>query len=75
MTRHLILIRIAGIVTALTLLLAVFVGPVQAGQEGMIPGDDGEQIEDIDLVCLALVGGTAILAGGVLLGKLRRISP
>jgi hypothetical protein len=66
------LIRIAGIVIALTLLLAVFVRPAQAGDTIHAPADNGEQAEDTGLVCLALVGGTAILAAGMWMSKLRR---
>jgi len=66
------LIRITGIIVVLVLLLAVFVSPAQAG--GMVPvstvGDQQPQ-EVGGLVILALVGGTAILAGGVLMAKLR----
>jgi len=66
------LIRITGIIVVLVLLLAVFVSPAQAG--GMAPvstvGDQQSQ-EVGGLVILALVGGTAILAGGVLMAKLR----
>jgi hypothetical protein len=72
------LIRVAGIAIALTLLLAVAVGPVQAHQAGprhsaAAPAstDEDERAEDTPFVCLALVGGTALLAGGVWIRKLR----
>jgi hypothetical protein len=68
--RH--LIRSTVTIITLSLLLAVLVSPAQA--DGTIFGSVGtdEQPEDTGLVCLALVGGTAILAGAVLMGKLRR---
>ena len=75
------LIRVTGLIIALTLLLVVVVGPAQAseGRVGQsktvtISDEDVEQAEDAALVCLALVGGTALLAGGVWIGKLRRMS-
>ena len=67
------LIRVTGIIIALTLLLAVFVRPAQASETITAPADDGEPAEDTGLVCLALVGGTAILAGSVWMEKLRRM--
>jgi hypothetical protein len=72
------LIRVTGIAIALTLLLAVAVGPVQArqaepwpSQAASVSTDEDERAEDTPLVCLALVGGTALLAGGVWVRKLR----
>ena len=73
-------IRVTGIVVALTLLLAVTVAPVQAHRAGPRPNEAAsvstdtvkeERAEDTPLVCLALVGGTALLAGGVWIRKLR----
>lgn len=83
--RH--LIRVTGFIITLALLLAVVVGSSQACQERHELGkamlvfteftevstDDGEQVEDTALVCLALVGGTALLAGIVWMRKLRRM--
>jgi len=73
-------IRVTSIVITSTLLLAVAVGPVQAHQErprhseaASVSTDEGEQAEDTPLVCLALVGGTALLAGGVWMRKLRNM--
>jgi hypothetical protein len=66
------LIRVIGIIIALTLLLAAFVSPAQASDTIHAPGDDGEQMEDTGLICLSLVGGTAILAAGMWMSKLRR---
>ena len=67
------LIRVIGIVVALTLLLAVFVRPAQAGDTIPTPANNGDQTDDTGLVCLALVGGTAILAAGMWMEKLRRM--
>jgi succinate dehydrogenase hydrophobic anchor subunit len=67
------LIRVTGIVIALTLLLAVFVRPAQASNTIHAPTDNGDQAEDTVLICLALVGGTAILAAGMWMEKLRRM--
>ncbi len=65
-------IRIAGIIVVLTLLLVVFVSPAQASEMAPVAIADNEQPQEVGgLVCLALVGGTALLAGGMLLGKLR----
>lgn len=70
--------RVAGIVITLALLLAVAVGPAHArqttprqGEATAVSTDEGEQGEDTPLVCLALVGGTAVLAAGVWMRKLR----
>ena len=72
------LIRVTGSIITLTILLAIVVGTAQAHQAGpgqseatSVSSDDGEPAEDSPLVCLALVGGTALLAGGVWMGKLR----
>jgi len=74
------LIRMTGFIITLTLLLAVVVGSSQACQERHELGktmpastDDGEQVEDTALICLALVGGAALLAGIVWMRKLRRM--
>jgi len=71
--------RVTGIIISLTLLLAVAVGPGYARQAKPRQGeaipavkDHAEQAEDTALVCLALIGGTALLAGGVWMEKLRR---
>jgi hypothetical protein len=64
--------RIAGIVVVLALLLAVFVNPAQASETTPVSSTgDGQPQEAGGLVCLALVGGAALLAAGMLLGKLR----
>ena len=66
-------IRVAGIIITLVVLLAVVGGLAQAGHATPVPVGDAERAGDMALVCLALVGGTALLAGGVWVGKLRRM--
>jgi hypothetical protein len=73
------LIRVAGFIIASVLLLTVVVGLAQdpqarhaQGEVTPTPTDGSGQAEDTTLVCLALVGGTALLAGGVWMEKLRR---
>jgi len=73
------LIRVTGFVIVLTLLLAIVVGCAQAHQARSrqrlsVSADNSERAGDTGLICLALVGGTALLAGGVWMGKLRRLS-
>ena len=68
------LFRVTGILLALTLLLAIFVGLAQASDAAHAPADD-DPADDTALVCLSLVGGTAILAGSMWLGKLRGMLP
>ena len=70
--------RTMGIIAILALLLATSVEPVQAHQGKPTPGktargitDDAEPTEDATLICLALVGGIAVLAGIVWLRRLR----
>ena len=77
--RH--LMCVAGLITTLTLLLASVAAPACAhpattGQDSADPAsNDSEQAEDTILVCLALVGGAALLAGSVWIGRLRRMLP
>ncbi len=65
--------RLTGVIIALTLILALFVRPVQASGTVSVLAITSEQPEETGLVCLALVGGVAILAGGVLMGMMRRM--
>ena len=65
------LFRVTGIIIALVLLLTVFVDSAQASQTVHASADDDDPADDMALICLSLVGGTAILAGGVWLRKLR----
>ena len=59
---------VTGIIV-LVLLLAIAV------QAALVSTDDAEWAEDTPLVCLALVSGTALLAGSVWMGRLRRMLP
>jgi hypothetical protein len=74
---HLILylVRALCVLVSIVLLLIVFVGPAYAGQDVNALADpihpEGEPDEEPALIFLALVGGTAILAGGVWMAKLR----
>jgi len=73
-TRH--LIRLTGIIITVTVLLAVVAGTAQAShvrsERSSSPSiDDHKGAEDATAICLALVGGTALLAGGVWAAKLR----
>jgi hypothetical protein len=57
-------------------LLTIIVGASQArqtesAQGSSVPTNDAAWAEDAILVCLALVSGTALLAGVVWMGKLR----
>ncbi|MDY6875001.1 MAG: hypothetical protein SWK90_02190 [Chloroflexota bacterium] len=59
---------VAGIIVILVLLLVAVVHVQGAFVSA-------EWVEDSPLVCLALVGGTALLAGSVWMGRLRRMLP
>ncbi len=59
---------VTGIIV-LVLLLAIAV------QAALVSTDGAEWADDTPLVCLALVGGTALLAGSVWMGRLRRMLP
>jgi len=68
------LLVVAGVIVVLVLLLAVFAEPGHspsgpAGHAGR--AEDAAQGENPAFVCLALAGGTALLAGLVWMGKLR----
>lgn len=60
---------VAGIIVTLVLLLTAVV------RVALVSIDYAEWVEGTPLVCLALVGGTALLAGSVWMGKLRRMLP
>jgi hypothetical protein len=69
------LVRVTCLLVSIVLLSILFVGPVYAGQDVNGLADpihpDGEPAEEPALVFLALVGGTAMLAGGMWMEKLR----
>ncbi len=75
------LVRTTGLIITLILLLALTAGAALAHQGG--PGvsqptvmtEGGQPAEDGTLICLALVGGTALLAGTVWAHRLRRLTP
>ena len=72
------LIHLTGVIITVTVLLAVVVGTAQArharsGQSPSPPTDGREGAEDATAICLALAGGTALLAGGVWVAKLRKL--
>ena len=78
--------RCASLLIMMMLLFALAVDCAQARQAELgrnapgypinqVSADDAGQAEDTVVVCLTLVGGTALLAGGVWLGRLRRLKP
>jgi hypothetical protein len=64
---------VMGIIVTLTSLLAIFAGSAQVGRATLSPADDAGSADGGAWICLALVGGTALLAGTVWLGTLRRV--
>jgi hypothetical protein len=64
-----------GIIVTLTSLLAILAGSAQGGRATLSPADGAGAAESSAWICLALVGGTALLAGTVWLGTLRRVPP
>lgn len=80
MRRHFTFTRVIGVLITLTLLLVVVVGAARGGEEAQEPSEsisfatgDVERSRDTALVCLALVGGTVLLAGSVWMGQMRRM--
>jgi outer membrane murein-binding lipoprotein Lpp len=72
------LVRVTACVIVATLLLAAVASCAQArqarpGQIRPVSTGDAERAEDAPWICLALVLGTALLAGGVWMRKLRRM--
>jgi hypothetical protein len=78
---HLILclVRVLCVLVCMVLLSILFVAPVYAGQDVNVMVDpihpEGEPAEEPVLIFLTLVGGTAILAGGMWMEKLRDMLP
>ena len=73
-------VRVASILVILVSLLTVAAGAAWgydaergANQAGHPTTDDTERVDEATLICLALVGGTAFLAGGVWMGQMRRM--
>jgi hypothetical protein len=64
---------IMGMIVTLAFLLAIFAGSAQASRATLTPADDTGSADSSALICLALVGGTALLAGTVWLSTLRRV--
>jgi hypothetical protein len=63
-----------GIIIALALLLAIFAGSAQADETTPGGANAARRVEGAAAICLALMGGTTMLAGIVWMGMLRRIS-
>jgi hypothetical protein len=68
---------VMGIVVTMTFLLAILAGAVQAGAGDSAPvaapvTENAEPMDGTPLILLTLAGGTALLAGVVWLGMLRR---
>jgi hypothetical protein len=72
--------RVTVVLVLVLTLLILIAGVVQGDEVGqgsnkmLSPADDARGTEDAALICLPLVGGTALLAGGVWMGALRRIA-
>jgi hypothetical protein len=62
-----------GVLIGLLFLLAVLSNPAQAGGAAPVSDNASRPADGTALVCLTLVGGTALLAGTVWLGTLQRI--
>jgi hypothetical protein len=61
-----------GTIITLLFLLAILAGAVRASEAGSTVGNT-EPTDGTSLIYLAIVGGAALLAGGVWLGTLRRV--
>ena len=62
------LIRILGLILISALLLIIIVPAILVSTD-----DNAEEAEEVPLGCLALVGGTALLAGAAWVATLRRM--
>jgi hypothetical protein len=65
--------RVIGVLIALALLLVVIGTVAWGGDVGEETAAGVERTDDTPLICLALVGGTALLAGGVWMRQVRRM--
>lgn len=72
-------VRMASMLVILVALLAVAAGAAwgydteRETTKSPHPTTDVEQVDDTSLICLALVAGTALLAGGVWMSQMRRM--
>jgi len=73
-------VRAASVLVILVSLLTVAAGAAWgydvergAGEATNPATGDAERADDTVLICLVLVGGTALLAGGVWMGQMRRM--
>lgn len=72
-------VRMASMLVILVSLLAVAAGAAwgydteRGATESPHPTTDVERVDDTSLICLALVAGTALLAGGVWMSQMRRM--
>lgn len=64
-----------GIIITIALLIAIVTESVRADELVTATTDGAERANHTPLICLALVGGTALLAGVVWIGTLRRMPP
>ena len=62
-----------GVLIGLLFLLAILANPAQAGGGARVPDMTNQSADGAALACLTLVVGTALLAGVVWLGTLRKI--
>ncbi len=74
------LVRVISMFVILVSLLVVAGGAAwgyDAGRDANraphLAADDTKQVDDTSLICLVLVSGTALLAGGVWMGQMRRM--
>jgi len=74
------LVRVVSALVILAALLAVAGGAAwgyeaerEANEAPHSTTGDAEGVDDASLICLALVSGTALLAGGVWIGQMRRM--
>ena len=77
MMRH--FVRVVGVLIVLALLLAVVAGAARGGEAGRGANEafsantGAERRDEAPFICLALVGGMALLAGTVWMRQMRRM--